>query len=173
MFDNSNTLIIYSWELGIGSWEFRGWERKLINQNSDALPSDTIFAFLMLNTMSSAHDKIFGEKFSSFERFELIRLRTVGYVIFWRNIMKSDSQKSRFFSAIEPLLHSNTVAVGTQKSLFCAPIAALSSVKEALSLNMGAVCTAKHRKNSQPELYNQFLFCNRFLPFRQYLHSGQ
>ena len=32
--------------------------------------------------MSSAHDKIFGAKFSSFERFELIRLRTVGYVIF-------------------------------------------------------------------------------------------
>ena len=42
----------------------------------------TIFAFLMLNTMSSAHNKIFGAKFSSFERFELMRLRTVGYAIF-------------------------------------------------------------------------------------------
>ena len=28
-------------------------------------------------------------------------------------------------------------------------------------------------KNSKPELYNQFLFCNSFLLFRQYLHSGQ
>ena len=28
----------------------------------------TIFAFLMLNTMSPAHNKIFGAKFSSFER---------------------------------------------------------------------------------------------------------
>ena len=58
--------------------------------------ADTIFAFLMLNTMSSAHNKIIGAKFSSFERFELIRLCTVGYVIFWRSVMKSDSQKSRF-----------------------------------------------------------------------------
>ena len=33
----------------------------------------------------------------------------------------------------------------------------------ALSYGVGAVCTAKHRKNSKPELYNQFLFCNRFL----------
>ena len=96
VFDNSNTLIIYSWELRIGSWEFRGWERKFLIPNSDALPSDTIFAFLTLNTMSSAHDKIFGAKFSSFERFELMRLRTVGYAIFWRSVMKSDSQKSRF-----------------------------------------------------------------------------
>ena len=46
---------------------------KLKIPNSDALPSDTIFAFLMLNTMSSAHHKIYGAKFSSFERFELIR----------------------------------------------------------------------------------------------------
>ena len=37
--------------------------------------------------------------------------------------------KEPFFNAIEPLLHSNTVAVGTQKSLFCAPIAALSECK--------------------------------------------
>ena len=35
VFENSNTLIIYSWELRIGSWEFRGWEGKLIIQNSD------------------------------------------------------------------------------------------------------------------------------------------
>ena len=51
-------------------------------QGADGGPSDTIFAFLTLNTMSSAHDKIFGAEFSSFERFELMRLRTVCYAIF-------------------------------------------------------------------------------------------
>ena len=43
----------------------------------------------------------------------------------------------------------------------------------ALSLSSGAVCTAKHRKNSKLKLYNQFLFCNTFLPLVRYLHSGQ
>ena len=32
----------------------------------------TIFAFLMLNTMSPAHNKIFGAKFLSFERAGLV-----------------------------------------------------------------------------------------------------
>ena len=41
----------------------------------------------------------------------------------------------------------------------------------ALLLSSGAVCTAKHRKNSTPELYNQFLFCNSFLLFVRYLHG--
>ena len=31
-----------------------------------------------------------------------------------------------------------------------------------MSLGVGAVFTAEHRKNSKPELYNQFLFCNSF-----------
>ena len=43
-------------------------------------------------------------------------------------------------------------------------------IKVALLLSIGAVCTAKHRKNSNPELYNQFLFCNMFLLFVRYLH---
>ena len=38
---------------------------------------------------------------------------------------------------------------------------------------MGAVCTAKHRKNSNLNLYNQFLFCNMFLLFVRYLHGGR
>ena len=59
------------------------------------MPTDTIFAFLMLNTPRSAHNKIFGAKFLSFERLETICLYTVCYAVFWRN-MKSDSQKSRF-----------------------------------------------------------------------------
>ena len=46
--------------------------------------------------MSSAHNKIFGAKFSSFEGFGLIRLRTAGYAVFWQKAMKSDSQKSSF-----------------------------------------------------------------------------
>ena len=33
----------------------------------------TIFAFLMLNTMSPAHNKIFGAKFLSFERAAIMR----------------------------------------------------------------------------------------------------
>ncbi len=41
-----------------------------------------------------------------------------------------------------------------------------------MSLSVGAVCTAEQRKNSKPELYNRFLFCNSFLPFRRYLHGG-
>ena len=50
----------------------------------------------MLNTMSSAHNKIFGAKFLSFERLEAIHSYTVYYAAFYRNVMKSDSQKSRF-----------------------------------------------------------------------------
>ena len=46
-------------------------------------------------------------------------------------------------------------------------------IKVALLLSSGAVRTAKHRKNSKPELYNQFLFCNMFLLFVRYLHGGQ
>ena len=42
----------------------------------------TIFAFLMLNTMSSAHNKIFGAKFLSFERLDTIRSYTACYVVF-------------------------------------------------------------------------------------------
>ena len=43
-------------------------------------------------------------------------------------------------------------------------------IKVALLLSMGAVGTAKHHKNSNLNLYNQFLFCNSFLPFVRYLH---
>ena len=50
----------------------------------------------MLNTMSSAHNKIFGAKFSSFEYLETMRLYTVSYAIFGRSAMKSDPQMSYF-----------------------------------------------------------------------------
>ena len=39
--------------------------------NSSVVLPKTIFAFLMLNTMSWAHNKIFGAKFLSFERLGL------------------------------------------------------------------------------------------------------
>ena len=42
----------------------------------------TIFAFLMLNTISPAHNKIFGAKFLSFEGLEIICLYTVCYAAF-------------------------------------------------------------------------------------------
>ena len=55
---------------------------KLLIQNSDVLSSDTIFAFLMLNTPRPAHNKIFGAKFVSFERLEIICLYIEGCAVF-------------------------------------------------------------------------------------------
>ena len=46
--------------------------------------------------MSSAHNKIFGAKFLSFEHLETMRLYTVSYAVLRRSTMKSDSQMSRF-----------------------------------------------------------------------------
>ena len=45
--------------------------------------------------MSSAHNKIFGAKFLSFEHLETMRLYTVSYAVLSRSTMKSDSQMSR------------------------------------------------------------------------------
>ena len=50
----------------------------------------------MLNTMSSAHNKIFGAKFLSFERLMTMSLYTVSYAAFYGKVMKSDSQMSLF-----------------------------------------------------------------------------
>ena len=99
--------------------------------------------------MSSAHDKIFGEKFSSLERFELIRLHTVGYCDFLTKCYEIRLAKEPFFDAIVPLLHSNTVAVGTQKSLFCAPIAALSECKRGSIVKHGCCLHGKTPKKQQ------------------------
>ena len=72
----------------------------------------------MLNTMSLAHNKIFGAKFLSFERLEIISLYTVCYVAFWTKHYEIRLVKEPFFSAIEPLLHSYTATVIIQQSLF-------------------------------------------------------
>ena len=50
--------------------------------------SVTIFAFLIARSASPAHNKIFGAKFLSFERLELICLYTVCYAALWRSVMK-------------------------------------------------------------------------------------
>ena len=71
----------------------------------------TIFAFLMLNTMSSAHNKIFGAKFLSFEHLGLIYLYTVGYVVFRAKRYEIRLAKEPFFSSVEPLLHSNSATI--------------------------------------------------------------
>ena len=46
--------------------------------------------------MSPAHNKIFGAKFLSFEHLKTTYLYSVCYAVFQGNVMKSDSQKSRF-----------------------------------------------------------------------------
>ena len=62
----------------------------------------------MLNTMSSAHNKIFGAKFLSFERFKIIRSYTMYYVVFRAKRYEIRLSNEPFLSAIEPLLHFNT-----------------------------------------------------------------
>ena len=58
--------------------------------NSSAVPPKTIFAFLMLNTPRSAHNKIFSAKFLSFDEVVINGLYTVCYVAlsFFRTDMK-------------------------------------------------------------------------------------
>ena len=58
--------------------------KKLVLQNDieqeclENILAMTIFAFLTLNTVSSAHEEIFGAKFSSYERLRLCCLYSVG-----------------------------------------------------------------------------------------------
>ena len=58
-------------------WKFNDIEQEYL-ENILAM---TIFAFLTLNTVSSAHEEIFGAKFSSYERLRLCCLYTVGYAV--------------------------------------------------------------------------------------------
>ena len=57
----------------------------------------TIFAFLMLNTAHSAHNKIFGAKFLSFERLLIIRLYTARYAVILPKRYKIRLAKPYFF----------------------------------------------------------------------------
>ena len=58
----------------------------MFSHSSVVLPN-TIFAFLMLNTPRSAHNKIFGAKFLSFEHLETIHSYTVRYAVFGRLVV--------------------------------------------------------------------------------------
>ena len=58
----------------------------MFSHSSVVLPN-TIFAFLMLNTPRSAHNKIFGAKFLSFEHLETICSYTVCYAVFGRLVV--------------------------------------------------------------------------------------
>ena len=78
------------------------------------MPTDTIFAFLMLNTMSPAHNKILGAKFLSFERLRIMCLYTVCYAAFMTKCYEIILTNKPLFSVIEPLLHSNTVTIVMQ-----------------------------------------------------------
>ena len=68
----------------------------------------------MLNTPRSAHNKIFGAKFLSFERFEIMCLYTVCYAVSWTKRYEIRLVKEPLFVAIEPLLHYNTATVVIQ-----------------------------------------------------------
>ena len=57
-------------------------------------PSDTIFAFLTLNTMSPAHNKIFGAKFLSFERAAIVCWHTADYAAVKRIVQWITEQTS-------------------------------------------------------------------------------
>ena len=63
----------------------------------------TRFASLTLNTPSSAHNKIFGAKFSSFEQFALSRSHTVHYAVRKHNTPQTKVQNKPLYIAIEPL----------------------------------------------------------------------
>ena len=101
---------------------------KAKTQNFNFLPK-TIFAFLMLNTMSLAYNKIFGAKFLNFEHLETICLYTACYKVFYRKRYEIRLAIEPLFSAIEPLLHSHTATVVIQQSFFYSLIVALSDRK--------------------------------------------
>ena len=79
----------------------------------------------MLNTPRSAHNKIFGAKFLSFEHLKTTCLYTACYAILETKRYEIRLANEPLFSAIEPLLHSNSVTIVMQQSLFYTLIVAL------------------------------------------------
>ena len=115
---------------------------KARTQNFNLLPK-TIFAFLMLNTAHSAHNKIFGAKFVSFEHLETICLYTARYKIFQRKRYEIRLANEPLSSANEPRLHSHTATVVIQQSLFYTLIVALSDRKRGLIVKRGCCLYGK------------------------------
>ena len=62
----------------------------------------------MLNTPRSAHNKIFGAKFSSFERAAIAYWHPADYAAKKRSVQWMTEQNKHYWAAIEPLLHSNS-----------------------------------------------------------------
>lgn len=71
--------------------------------------------------------------------------------------------KSLFSIATEPQLRSKRGSVGLQESHY-------ESAKEPIRTGRCVVGAAKHRENAFRNLYNQFSFCNKYLPLVRYLH---
>ena len=82
----------------------------------------TIFAFLTLNTPRSAHNKIFGAKFLSFEQLELTPSHSIYYAVNKQNTPRIAQQNQPVYVAKKPLLHCNRATVIMQNSLSCLPI---------------------------------------------------
>ena len=98
-----------------------------------SLMTDTIFAFLTLNTPRSAHKEIIGVNFSSFERAATSYWRTDDYAIKKSNVQWMTELNKHNKVAKEPLFHPNTASVMIQKSLFCLPTAAVLEDKRGFS----------------------------------------
>ena len=90
--------------------------------NSSAVSPKTIFAFLTLNTPRSAHNKIFGAKFLSFERLVLTSSQPTHYTTDKQNTPRIAQQNQLVYVAKEPLLHCHRATVIMQNSLSCLPI---------------------------------------------------
>ncbi len=82
----------------------------------------TIFAFLTLNTPRSAHNKIFGAKFLSFEQLVLTSSQPAHYTTDKQNTPRIAQQNQLVYVAKEPLLHCHRATVIMQNSLSCLPI---------------------------------------------------
>ena len=75
-------LITYVW---MWRWELFLTHNSIIKTPEVQL-SVTIFAFLTLNTATWAHNEIFGAKFLSFERAEIVYWHTADYADKKRNV---------------------------------------------------------------------------------------
>ena len=83
---------------------------------------NTIFAFLTLNTPRSAHNKIFGSKFLSFEQLVLTSSQPTHYTVNKQNTPRIAQQNQPVHVAKKPLLHCHRATAIMQNSLSCLPI---------------------------------------------------
>ena len=127
MFSASPAIMNYS----ILSWLNTSYQFK--TPNSDGTPSDTIFAFLMLNTPRSAHKEILGVKFASFERAAIACWYIADYAVRTKSVQWITKPNKHLWVAIVPLLHTNSGTIAIQKRHFYIPIVALLECKRGVS----------------------------------------